>query len=87
MIGATLDEVSNVAADRLRVATLGLMPMEHAPLRLVASIALAEIARQVGRRRPTPGRPAPRPPTYEIALELASAGETRLVDPSELIAY
>jgi len=36
VIGATLDEVSNVAADRLRVATLGLMPMEHAPLRLVA---------------------------------------------------
>jgi tRNA(Leu) C34 or U34 (ribose-2'-O)-methylase TrmL len=87
VIGATLDEVSNVAADRLRVATLGLVPMEHAPLRLVASIGLAEIARQVGRRRPTPGRPAPRPPTYEIALELASAGETRLVDPSELIAY
>jgi len=54
VIGATLDEVSNVAADRLRVATLGLVPMEHAPLRLVASIALAEIARRsdaVGRRR------------------------------------
>jgi len=87
VIGATLDEISNAGTDRVRVATLGLAPMEHAPLRLVASIALAEIARQVGRRRPTPGRPAPRPPTYEIALELASAGETRLLDPSDLVAY
>ena len=87
VIGATPNELSEVASDRLRVTTLDLVPTSRAPLRLVASIVLAEIARQVGRRRPTPGRPAPRPPTYETALELASPSETRLVDASELLAY
>jgi hypothetical protein len=87
VIGATPNELSTIASDRLRVTTLDLVPMSRAPLRLVASIVLAEIARQVGRRRPTPGRPAPRPPTYETALELASPSQTRLVDPSELLAY
>jgi tRNA G18 (ribose-2'-O)-methylase SpoU len=87
VIGATPSELSTVASDRLRIATLDLVLVARSPLRLVASIALAEIARQVGRRRPTPGRPALRPPTYETALDLASPSETRLVDPSELLAY
>jgi tRNA(Leu) C34 or U34 (ribose-2'-O)-methylase TrmL len=87
VIGGTSDDLSRIAADRLRVSTLELVRTERPPLRLVASIALAEIARQVGRRRPTPGRPAPRPPTYETALELASAREPRLVDPAELLDY
>jgi tRNA G18 (ribose-2'-O)-methylase SpoU len=87
VIGATPNELSEVASDRLRVTTLDLVPTSRAPLRLVASIVLAEIARQVGRRRPTAGRPAPRPPTYETAIELASPSETRLVDASELLAY
>jgi len=87
VIGAAPDELSTIASDRLRVTTLDLVPTPRPPLRLVASIVLAEIARQVGRRRPTPGRPAPRPPTYETALDLASPSETRLVDASELLAY
>jgi len=87
VIGAAPSELSTIAVDRLRVTTLDLVPTSRAPLRLLASIVLAEVARQVGRRRPTPGRPAPRPPTYETALELASPGETRLVDASELLEY
>lgn len=87
VIGAGLDELATIARERLRVATLGLVPMARPPLRLVASIVLAEVARQVGRRRPTPGRPAPRPPTYEVALELAAAGDTRDIDASELLPY
>jgi tRNA G18 (ribose-2'-O)-methylase SpoU len=87
VVGATANELSTIASDRLRVTTLDLVPISRAPLRLIASIVLAEIARQVGRRRPTPGRTAPRPPTYETALELASPSETRLVDPSELLGY
>ncbi len=87
VIGATPHELSTVGSDRLRVATLDLVPTPHAPLRLVSSIVLAEIARQVGRRRPTPGRPSPQAPTYETALELASPSETRVLDPAELLRY
>jgi hypothetical protein len=71
----------------LHVATLGLERVARAPLRLVASIVLAEVARQVGRRRPTPGEPAPRPPSYEAALELEPSQEVRSVDPVELLAF
>jgi tRNA G18 (ribose-2'-O)-methylase SpoU len=87
VVGAEAPELAAVASGRLRITTLDLSPIERAPLRLIASIALAEIARQVGRRRPTPERPAPRPPTYETALELASADDMRLVDAFELLEY
>jgi hypothetical protein len=87
VVGAPAAEVAAASSDRPRVATLGLQPMENAPLRLTASIALAEIARQVGRRRPISGRPAARPPTYELALELASADRMRLIDQSDLLDY
>jgi tRNA G18 (ribose-2'-O)-methylase SpoU len=85
VVGAEAAELATVAMDRLRIATLDLTPIGRAPLRLIASIALAEIARQVGRRRPIPERPAPRPPTYETALELASSKDMRLVDSDELL--
>lgn len=87
VVGAEAPELAALSSDRLRIATLDLNPIERAPLRLIASIALAEIARQVGRRRPIPERPAPRPPTYETALELASADDMRLVDAFELLEY
>jgi SpoU rRNA methylase family protein len=87
VIGAAFDELATIAGDRLRVATLDLRRIERAPLRLVASIVLAEVARQVGRRRPTPGEPAPRPPRYEAALEPESSADVRSVDPDELLAY
>jgi tRNA(Leu) C34 or U34 (ribose-2'-O)-methylase TrmL len=87
VIGAAFDELAVVARDRLHVATLGLERVARAPLRLVASIVLAEVARQVGRRRPTPGEPAPRPPSYEAALELEPSQEVRSVDPVELLAF
>src|SRR5207248_7871549 len=48
IVGASPSELSRSAADRMRIATLGLEPVESAPLRLTASIVLAEIARQVG---------------------------------------
>jgi len=56
--------------------------------RLVASIVLAEAARQVGR---PPAGPAPRAIrrglTYESALEVAAAGTGEIVWPDELRAY
>ena len=87
VIGAAVDEVANVAGHRVRLATLDLVHAERPPLRLVASIVLAEIARQVGRRRPTPGRLAPRRPGYEAVLDLARAGEVREVDLHALLAF
>jgi hypothetical protein len=52
-------------------------------LRLIASIALAEAARQIGQRaRPAPGRPAPREPVYDatLALLMDEQGETVSLD-------
>lgn len=55
--------------------------------RLVASIILAEAARQLG-TRPT-GRPArpPRQPTYESALTLDAPTNAEVVTPQELFRY
>ena len=55
--------------------------------RLIASIVLAEAARQVGQRARVPGRPPRAEPLYDRALRLlaAEAGET--IDLDELEAY
>jgi hypothetical protein len=87
VIGASPEDVAAVAADRTTIATLGLEPMDHAPLRLVASIALAEIARQVGGKRPMPGRPAVQPPAYDDAISLVPEGEVLVVEESCLVQY
>jgi tRNA G18 (ribose-2'-O)-methylase SpoU len=65
------------------------LPMSTFPYRyrLIASIVLAEAARQIGRPAVV-GRPAPRPGlTYESALEVAAAGGGEVVSPSELRDY
>lgn len=85
VVGARPSELAPDGGDRLRIASLGLEPGES-PLRLVASIALAEIARQVGRRRPVPVAPR-RAPRYEKALELVLAGEVLLVEPTALLDF
>jgi hypothetical protein len=55
--------------------------------RLLASIVLAEAARQVGRPTVT-GRPAPRRGlAYESALEVAATGGGEVLSPAELRAY
>lgn len=58
-------------ARTVRVASLGLRGDGARRLRLVASIALAEVARQVGVRGARPGRRPQRPPTYDCALRTA----------------
>jgi tRNA G18 (ribose-2'-O)-methylase SpoU len=84
VVGAEPDEAP--AAWHVTVASLGLQPMEHEPLRLTASIVLAEIARQVGRRRPAPGVP-PRAARYEKAIEPVTGPCVLLVDPTDLLAF
>ena len=86
IVGASPNELGASATDRLRVATLGLETVKPVPLRLIGSIILAEIARQVGRRHPVPG-PAARFPRYEKALELMPAGDVLLVELSDLLAF
>ena len=56
--------------------------------RLVASVILAEVARQVG--VPGPGRPhPPRPPslTYESAIDTAAAAPADVITFQQLQAY
>ncbi|TMF60555.1 MAG: RNA methyltransferase [Chloroflexi bacterium] len=86
IVGARPDEMRTSEADRMKIATLGLESVGPAPLRLIASILLAEIARQVGRRRPVPGI-APRPPKFEKGLELIPAGEILFIEPSALLEF
>jgi hypothetical protein len=72
-------------APKVVVAGLGLAP-GPARYRMVASIAAAEVARQIGRaRRPARSRPGRRPPAYGRGLTLEPVGE--LVDAGELGAY
>jgi hypothetical protein len=86
IVGASASELGASATDRLTVATLGLETVTPAPLRLIASITLAEIARQVGRRHRVPGL-AGRFPRYEKALEPMPAGDVLFVESSDLLAF
>jgi tRNA G18 (ribose-2'-O)-methylase SpoU len=86
VVGASPDEVARGAPNRVRVASLGLEPIESPPLHLIASIVLAEVARQVGRRRPVPGR-LPRAPRYEKAFEFAPADDVLLVELAQLLSF
>lgn len=86
VVGAEPEEALATAPGHVTVASLGLQPLEHEPLRLTASIVLAEIARQVGRRRPVPGAP-PRAPRYEKAIEPVPGPDVLLVDPADLLAF
>lgn len=87
VVGLDADEVAGIAAAEIEVASLELTPVASAPLRLVASITLAEIARQVGRRRrPRPGV-LTRPPKFATEVKLRSPDDVLLVDPAVLLSY
>jgi tRNA G18 (ribose-2'-O)-methylase SpoU len=86
VIGASAADLPAGASRHFAIASLDLQPARSEPLRLTASIVLAEIARQVGRRRPVPGAP-PRAPRYEKAIEPAPGPEVLLVEPAELLAF
>jgi hypothetical protein len=55
--------------------------------RLAATVALAEIARQVGRRSAAKLPPAPRPPIYDHALEQLAAATGEIVRFEDLLKY
>jgi tRNA(Leu) C34 or U34 (ribose-2'-O)-methylase TrmL len=85
--GASTDDIAVMKGERVCLATLDLHPVERPPLRLGASILLAEISRQVGRRRRRPGVPSKRPPTYDAAISLVSSNEVLVVEPAQLLEY
>jgi hypothetical protein len=85
VIGADPQQVG-AYAENVRIATLGLAP-GPAPLRIVASIALAEIARQVGAAIRPPPAARPRAPVYERELTLGIDDEDLLLDPEQLLEF
>jgi tRNA(Leu) C34 or U34 (ribose-2'-O)-methylase TrmL len=87
VVGLGADDVDNLPAASIEVASLKLAAAVRAPLRFVASIALAEIARQVGRRRREPPGVRIPSPKYEAAVKLQTPEDVLLVDPSRLLSY
>lgn len=87
VIGLAPDQVQASGDSRIRIATLGLRPAGCVPLRLIASIALAEIARQTGRPSGREPAPAARWPAYQRQVKLAAAGELLTLDPAGLLDY
>ena len=86
IIGAEADRIASIPGENVRIATLGLEPVDRPPLRLVASIALAEIARQVGRSAAQVPVERFRGPRYERDLDLVADGELVLLEPDVLLS-
>jgi hypothetical protein len=91
VIGEAPEQVEATAGSRTQLTTLGLGLLrchtERPPLRLWASIALAEIARQAGRPPAQQPAPSPRPPTYDRDLRFAADGDLLILDPDLLLSY
>lgn len=87
VVGAAPSELERVASTPVRLASLRLSPVASPALRLVASILLAEVSRQVGHKRPARVKAGRRAPRYDAAPRLVPDGEVMDVDPSELLAY
>ena len=87
VVGLDADEADTLATGSVRVASLELAPMVRPPLRFAASITLAEIARQVGRRRRGPPGVPTRPPKFAAAVKLRSPEDVLFVDPLRLLSY
>ncbi len=87
VVGLRADELDGLEAASIQVSSLELTPGVSAPLRLLASITLAEIARQVGRRRRGPPGAQTRPPKFAAAVKLRSPKDVLFVDPSSLLSY
>jgi tRNA G18 (ribose-2'-O)-methylase SpoU len=87
VVGLDPDEVDKLATGSIRVASLELAPVVRPPLRFAASITLAEIARQVGRRRQGPPGIPTRLPKFAAAVKLRSPEDVLFVDPSRLLSY
>jgi len=88
VIGAPPDTVESLAVEREGPLTLGLHQQGacEPALRLIASIALAEIARQVGQPATKGPTAPPRGPRYERELSLIADGELLLIEHDDLLA-
>jgi len=89
VVGAPPDTAESLAASGAGRITLGFQQQTatEPALRLVASIALAEIARQVGMPAQRRAAVPPRGPRYERELALAADGELLHIEQDELLAF
>jgi tRNA G18 (ribose-2'-O)-methylase SpoU len=88
VLGASTDGIDSLKHASVTIATLGLAPLKCVPLRLSASIALAEIARQAGRRRAERVRPGERRPLYELAFPVGDDTDEFLdIEARELLEF
>jgi hypothetical protein len=85
IVGANPEEVARASQGRARVASLRIEPVDRPPLRLVASIVLAEVARQVGRRRPAIA--GPRAPRFDSVVRLMPADQVSEIDAERLLEF
>lgn len=85
VVGADHEDVARVSPGRARVVSLGLEPVDRTPLRFVASIVIAEVARQVGRRRPA--IVGPRAPRYDSAVRLMPKDQVVAIDAERLLEF
>jgi hypothetical protein len=89
VIGALPDTAESLAARGAGMITLGFQQQtaSESALRLVASIALAEIARQIGLPATRRAAVPPRGVRYERELALAADGELLLIEQDELLGF
>jgi tRNA C32,U32 (ribose-2'-O)-methylase TrmJ len=87
VVGCLVDDVLRTSRVNVREASLGLEAVVEPPLRLIASIVLAEVARQVGQPATRPPARVSRGPRYDRELELVADGEMLLIEPEQLLAY
>lgn len=89
VIGAPPDTAESLAAEAASTLTLGFQPptAKEPALRLTASIALAEIARQVGQPAKKRAAIPPRGTRYERELVLAADSELLLIEHDELLDF
>lgn len=86
-VGSLVDEDLDRFGAHVRRAQLD-VPVPDAPshFRVLASIVLAEVARQVGRRAPEADR-GPRPPVYDHALRLLADTAGEVVHLGDLLEF
>jgi len=87
VIGLPTAEIPDLSAANIKTASLALEGSDSPPLRIVASIAMAEIARQVGQPAAQQRAPKTGGPKYSRDLKLAANDQILLVEAEELLDY
>ena len=87
VVGPTFGDLPDALTANVRVASLGLEAVARPPLRVITSIAVAEIARQVGQPATRPRPSVSRAPRYDRQMKLVADGEMLLIEPELLLSF